>query len=149
MENKSAKNRNIFSIFTGKLQVKYLRVILLSMIVPTILVSACLYWIIFSLLADRLGLPESIAYNLMPVLNKVNVILLIGLPITFLIIFYWAAKLSHNIVGPVVRLQSELNKILNVDLSHRVRLRKTDEIYPIAATINEILDKIQGTKKQQ
>ena len=47
-----------------KLQSKFLFLIMISMAVPLLLAGGCLYYLVFTLLAEQLGIPESIAYNL-------------------------------------------------------------------------------------
>jgi hypothetical protein len=74
-------------IFTNKrVQLKYLVLLIVSMAVPLLFAIGCLYYLIFSLMAEQLGIPESIAYNLFPVVKKINGILALGLPPLFLLL---------------------------------------------------------------
>lgn len=131
-----------------ELQSRYLKLILAAIILPTFLFSACLYYLIFYLMAEQLGVPESIAYNLVPVLHKINLILVIGLPVISLAILFWGLIVSHRIAGPVYRLEKDLEKIENGDLAFRIRLRRKDELVSIAEGINRLLDKLQGRERQ-
>lgn len=127
-----------------ELQSRYLKLILVAIILPTFLFSACLYYLIFYLMAEQLGVPESIAYNLAPVLHKINLILLIGLPLISIAILFWGLVMSHRIAGPVYRLEKDLERIDKGDFSWRIRLRKKDELGSIAEGINKLLDRVQG-----
>jgi len=53
----------------GPIQSRYLILTVFSMIVPTLLVSGCLYYLIATLMAHELALPESIYGHLIPVLS--------------------------------------------------------------------------------
>jgi len=126
-------------------QLKYLALLMLSMVIPLVFVGGCLYYLIFNLMAEQLGIPESIAYNLFPVIDKMNLILLLGLPPLFLLLIIWGIMLTHRLLGPLERLEKELERIYNSgDYTKRLKLRKNDDIRPIADAINKLLDKIEG-----
>ena len=59
---------------------RYLGFLLVSMVVPLLFAVGCLYYLVFSIMAEQIGIPEYIAYSLFPAINKVNTILLIGIP---------------------------------------------------------------------
>lgn len=71
------------------------------MIAPLLFIGGCMYYLIFTIMAEQLGIPESIAYNLFPVIKKINLILLVGLPPIFAILLAWGIALSHRFVGPM------------------------------------------------
>jgi signal transduction histidine kinase len=129
------------------LQGKFLALILVSMLVPLILVGGCLYYLIFTLVAEQLGVPESIAYNLLPVIKRINLILLIVTPPMLLLVLLWGAFLSHKFAGPLVRLRSEIERIVeNGDYTKRLKVRKGDSIKPITDALNDLLDRVQNIK---
>jgi methyl-accepting chemotaxis protein len=126
------------------LQSRYLKLIFVAAALPTFLFSFCLYYLFFYLMAEQLGIPESIAYNIKPVLGKINLILLLGLPVIFILLLLWGLVISHRIAGPVYRLEQDLDKIARGDFSLRIRLRRKDELTSIVEGINKVLDKIEG-----
>ena len=126
----------------SKLQHRYLRLIILSIMLPTFIVGGCLYYLIFSLLAKEIAIPEFIAQILFPVIKRVNLVLLFGLPAAFLILFWTGLVISHRLAGPVERLKKELDGIVAGDYSKRILLRKNDDLKPVADSINKILDKL-------
>ena len=136
-------------IFTNRrIQLKYLLLLIISMAVPLLFAIGCLYYLIFTLVAEQLGIPESIAYNLFPVVKKINTVLTISLPPLFLLLIWWGTVLSHRIAGPLQRIEKELNKITHShDFSHRIHLRKSDDVKPIADAINKLLDSLPGKAK--
>ncbi|MBM3255697.1 MAG: methyl-accepting chemotaxis protein [Candidatus Omnitrophica bacterium] len=135
-------NRRKRYLMKSRLQNRYLRLILLAIVLPTFLFSFCLCYLVFYLMAEQLGIPESIAYNITPVLAKIGVILLLGLPVISILLLLWGLVISHRIAGPVYRLEQELDKISKGDFSLRIRFRKKDELASIAQGINKVLDKI-------
>src|SRR3989338_435284 len=115
------------------------------MIVPVIFVGGCLYYLIFTIVAEQLGIPESIALNLFPVIKKVNLILILGVQPLFLLLAWWGVILSHRFAGPLIRLENELDRISKSgDYSRRITLRKHDDLKSIANGINKLLDKVEG-----
>lgn len=132
-------------------QLRYLALLIASMIIPVVFVGGCLYYLIFTLLAEQLGIPEYIAYNLFPVIKKINFILAIGIPVIFLIMIIWGIIMSHRFTGPLERLEKELGRISkDGDYGKRLMVRKDDDIKPIADVINKLLDRFKrhGTEKE-
>jgi len=130
-------------ITNNPLQKRYLFVIVLAMAVPLVIMAGCLYYLIFQLMAEQLGIPESIAYNLFPVVNQVNTILLIALPPVMIVLFALGLVLSHRLIGPLNRLENDLRQIAEGDYSIRLAMRKDDDLKPIANAINVIIDKLE------
>lgn len=132
----------------SRIQLRYLVLLMVSMVIPMVFVAACMYYLIFTIMAEQLGIPEYVAYNLFPVVRKINLILLIGVPPLFLLLILWGVLLSHRFLGPIERLEKELKKIAeHGNYSSRVRLRKNDDMKPVAEAINKVLDKIEEKNK--
>ncbi|MFA5145989.1 MAG: HAMP domain-containing protein [Candidatus Omnitrophota bacterium] len=132
----------------GPVQLRYLFLLMVSMIVPVLFVGGCLYYLIFNVMAEQLGIPEYIAYNLFPVIQKINFVLLIGVPPLFLILMIWGIAMSHRFVGPMERLEREIRRISDSgDFSKRIRVRRRDDVRPVAEALNKLLDKIEGSAK--
>lgn len=133
----------------SRIQLRYLALLMVSMVVPLVFVVGCLYYLIFTILAEQIGIPEYIAYTLFPVIDKINMILLLGVPPLFLVLILWGIVLSHRLAGPLERLEKELKKISEEGLhgKHHIRVRKNDDIRPITDAINIALEKI-GEKKR-
>lgn len=130
------------------IQIKYLMLLLISMAIPLVITGCCLYYLIFTLMAEQIGIPEYVARGLFPVINKINTILLIGVPPLFLLLILWGIILSHRFAGPLERLEKELKDISEGKRhKHRITLRKHDDVKPIADAINNLLDKLEERKK--
>jgi hypothetical protein len=122
-------------------QNKTLILVFIAAVVPMAIVAICLYYLIFNMLAWQLGIPEIIAYNLVPVARKVNMIILVSLPVALFIIWFAALELSHRIAGPVYRLEKELDKRLEDKETGPIQLREKDELKILADKINKLIQK--------
>lgn len=126
-----------------KLQFRYLMLVIISMLVPTLIVGSCLYYFIFTIMAEQLGIPEAIAINLIPVLNKINFMLITGLIPLFILLFLWGLILSHRFSGPLERIEKDLNKILEGDTSIRFKVREKDDIRGIVDKLNKLIERLK------
>lgn len=125
------------------LQLKYLALILASIMLPLLIVGGCLYYLIFQIMAEQLAIPELIAYNLIPVVEKINFLLIIGIPPIIGLLFIWGTILTHRLIGPLARLQEDLKKISEGDYSIRLKIRKDDDLRFLVNVINKIIDKLE------
>jgi len=135
--------RNIFKVSSG-LQRRYLRLIVFSLLVPTIFVGACLYYLVFTLVAEELAIPEFVLSVLMPALQRVNMILAVGIPIIFFGLYWWGLVLSHRMAGPIERFKKELDEVLAGNYKKRIKVRKNDTLKSFVDDINKLLDKVEG-----
>ena len=125
------------------LQSRYMLILLLSMVLPTVFVGSCLYYLIFSIMAERIAFPDIIARDLVPVIQSINYTLLIGLPFVFIALITWAAVLSFRFVAPLERLEEDIAKIDEGDYSVRIQMKKDHDLAPIASVINDLVHKLE------
>ena len=129
-------------------QMHYLGLLLACMIIPLVVSVGCLYYLIFNMMERQLGIPEYIFYNLMPVIKKINLILLWGVPPLFILLIFWGVILSHRFAGPMERVEKELKRIVeHGDYKKRLKLRRHDDMMPIVEEVNKLLDKLEGKVK--
>lgn len=133
--------RNFFLV-RDRLERHYLRLIALSLILPALITGGCLYYVIFDLMAEQLGIPEIVAYHLLPVVKKVNIVLLVSLPMIFLILLSIGVTLTRRLVGPIERLERELKEIVSGNPPKRLTVRKNDILKPLIDNINILLGRI-------
>ena len=126
------------------IQSKYLLLVLLAMLSPILLIGFCFYTLVFDLLARQLVFPEAIYSNLVPVIDRVNNLLILTLPALTLVILWCALVISHRFAGPIERLESDLDRILAGDVHHKVRLRKNDDLRGLATRINALAKQLKG-----
>lgn len=139
------RRRQLF--IKGTFQGRYLRLLVWSMIIPTVFVGACLYYLILNILAEEIVFPDAIASLLLPAIQKINLVILIGLPVLLVLIFILGLFFSHRIAGPVFRLEKELDEIAEGRFDKRIAFRKKDELRGVEEKINKLLDKVQERLK--
>ena len=120
-------------------QAKYLMIVMLSIACPTLFLAGCLYFLMFSLMAEQFGIPEGVYGMLLPVFYKINLVLLVGLPAVFLTFFWIGLAISHRFAGPIERLETDLDKVLSGDWSRSITVRQTDDLAGVVNRINRIL----------
>jgi nitrogen fixation/metabolism regulation signal transduction histidine kinase len=94
-------------------------------------------------MAEQLAIPESIASNLIPVVEKINFLLIVGIPPIIVLLFIWGGILTHRFIGPLNRLEKDLKKIADGDYSVRLRIRKDDDLHSLTDAINKVIDKLE------
>src|SRR3989338_6273662 len=134
-----------FYLVQNRLESHYLRLLVLSLVLPTLAVGVCLYYLIFYLLAQQIGIPEAVAEQLSPVVEKLNIFLLVAIPILFAVLISIGIFLSRKLAGPIERLENELDEIVENNLmSRRLKLRKDDELKPMIDDVNILLERIEN-----
>ncbi len=124
------------------IQAKYLLLVLVAMLAPTILLGFCFYTLVFELMARQLVFPEAIYGNLVPVVERVNNLLIIVLPILVFGLLWCALVISHRFGGPIERIENDLDRILAGETQHKIRLRKKDDLKGVADRINALTRRI-------
>lgn len=137
MKNNIRRKKYLGTSFQNRL----LLLVFASSIIPAAIISLCMYYLIFNMLAMQIVFPEAIAYNLMPVLRKVNLIMLLSLPVVLFIIWAVALELSHRIAGPVYRMEKELDERISGKKHGPIKLRAKDELKVLAEKINKLICK--------
>jgi nitrogen fixation/metabolism regulation signal transduction histidine kinase len=118
------------------------------MLIPTVFVGGCLYYLIFTVMAEQIALPDVIARDLMPVIHSINYTLAVGLPVVFVVLLTWAIVLSYRFVAPLERLEEDLALIDQGDYSVRLEINKDHDLRPIADTINDLVDQLEKKGRQ-
>ncbi|MFC1548864.1 HAMP domain-containing protein [Candidatus Omnitrophota bacterium] len=123
-------------------------ILILSMVIPTVFVGGCLYYLILQVMAEQIALPDVIARDLMPVIERINFILAVGLPVVFVLLLTWAVVLSYRFVAPLERLEEDIKRIDEGDYSVRLQIREDHDLSPIAGVINDLVDQLDRKKEQ-
>jgi hypothetical protein len=132
--------RNFF--ICNKFQKKILILVFFSVIIPVVLTVVCLYYLIFNVTANEMVFPEAIADNIIPAAKKVATIVLVLVPFSLLMTFWWAYHVSHKLVGPLNRLYRELDERIAGKTKAHIRFRKGDYLLELTHKINALLDKL-------
>lgn len=138
---KTKNKRRAF--FANKLHKELFLLIFLSILLPSGIITVALYYLIFNIVASQFGIPEAIAYNLIPAANKVVFILLTVAPVSILAILVFAHRVTHKIVGPYERIIRELDECIDGKRKTHLVIRKADRFLPLVNSINKLLDKVK------
>ena len=125
--------------FANKFHKQVFLLFLLAALLPTILTVISLYYLIFGITAVEAGIPETIAYTLIPAAKRVAVILLLLTPVAFIALLLLAHKLTHAAIGPYDRIVRELDECLEGKRRGPLRVRGTDKFVPLVERINKLL----------
>jgi signal transduction histidine kinase len=138
--------RNIFRV-KSRLQNRYMRLIEASLLLPTIIIGGCFYYLVFFLLADEIAIPEFVAVILYPALERINMVLMVALPLVFIALWVIGLVMAHRMAGPVDRITGELDEIIRTgDFKRRIQVRPNDEMRPFVDNIDKLLQIIAGCK---
>jgi len=135
--NKESCKRKRF--FANKLHEEIFITVFFATLVPMLLVTILLYYLIFQITAEQFGIPEAIAYNIIPAARQVTLILLITTPVAVVALMYLAHKLTHRLVGPFDRIIRELDDRIINNKKDPIIIRKKDKFVPLVDKINKLL----------
>ena len=131
-------------IFANRMHKDIILLVLLASLAPTMLVTISLYFLIFGITASQIGIPESIAYNIIPAAKRVVLILSIAMPVLITTILFFAYKISHMILGPFDRIVRELDELVTDKKNSHIFVRESDKFWPLVNNINRLIDKFKG-----
>jgi signal transduction histidine kinase len=124
-----------------------MRLIEASLLLPTIIIGGCFYYLVFFLIADEIAIPEFIAVVLYPALERINMALMVALPLLFMALWGVGLVMAHRLAGPLDRISSELDDIIKSgDYKRRIQVRPNDEMRPFVENLDKLLQKIAGEK---
>ncbi|MDD5634280.1 MAG: HAMP domain-containing protein, partial [Candidatus Omnitrophica bacterium] len=84
--------------------------------------------------------------DLLPVIQRINMILMVALPGIFTLLLGWAFLLSYRFLSPLERLEEDLKRIDDGDYSVRLQINRDHDLGPIADVINDLVDKLDKKK---
>ena len=136
-----SKNRRK-RVFANKMHRDTFLMIFFLSLLPLMLMTVALYYLIFQITAEQFAIPEAIAYNLIPAARKVTAILFVSTPALVLLLMIVAYKATHQIVGPFDRIVRELDERLRDHKKDPIGLRKNDKFRPLVDRINNLLERM-------
>lgn len=110
--------------------------------IPLVFISIALYYLIYYSVFSQMLIPEAVVATLLPAMRQVNFIVLIAAPALFFLILRMALVYSNRIIGPIPRLERELDRVISGERSIRLSARNGDELSSFVAKINELLEKV-------
>jgi len=122
------------------LEQRYLKIVILAMLLPTALVVILVYYLVWENVASEIAIPEAIVQFLFPAFEKTNRYLVVALPLIFGVMLLYASLLTNRLLGPFRRIERELEEIARrADFSRRLTIRKKDAPRRLIRSINRLL----------
>ncbi|MDD5495824.1 MAG: hypothetical protein PHP46_01830 [Candidatus Omnitrophica bacterium] len=115
-------------------------------VLPLLVLSASLYYLIYYSVFSEILIPEAIVAMLLPAMKKVNIVVVIAAPILLFLILRAALIFSNRIVGPIPRIERELDRVIGGDYSVRLKVRNKDELTRFVNKINLVLEKLDRNR---
>jgi len=123
-------------------QFRYMSLVVL----PLVALLSGLYYLIYYSVMSQILIPEAIVAMLLPAMKKVNVVMVITAPVLLFLILRMALVYSNRIIGPIPRIEMELDKVIAGDYSVRLKTRDKDELKAFISKINTLLDRIENRR---
>lgn len=131
------RKRNVFKVKT-RLQNKLMLLVFISMFIPTLFFGGGLYYLISRVLQ---GGNDSGA---IPLEGVIGLILFPGVFLFFIFIGFslgLAYVITNRMVGPLDRLENDLEEILKGQKKGPLLVRPHDYLHPLVMKINHLLEK--------
>jgi len=110
--------------------------------VPLVVLLGGLYYLIYYSVFTQMLIPEAIVTTLLPAMKKVNITVAVILPVALYLILRAALIYSNRVIGPVPRLERELDRVIAGDYSVRLKARNKDELQSLISKLNVLLEKL-------
>ncbi len=121
------------------LQMKYAAV----MFILFALAAFTVWWEVYQSLS---GLSDSGLItdpNLMTMVTKISTVVFMKVGALLILVWILSIALSHFVAGPIYRFETSLKTLRTGDLTHRVFLRKRDELKNLAQEFNDTINVLQ------
>jgi signal transduction histidine kinase len=114
---------------------------------PLVALLGALYYLIYYAVFTQILLPEALATTLLPAMKKVNVVLAVMAPIALYAVLRAALVYSNRIIGPVPRLERDLDRVIAGDYSVRIKTRDNDALKPFVEKINLLVRTMEASRR--
>ena len=121
-----------------KMQFRYMGLVA----VPLVALLAGLYYLMYYSMFNQMLIPEAIVATLLPAMRRVNFTAAVAVPVILYLILRAALIYSNRIVGPIPRLEKELDRAISGDYSVRLKARDNDELNSFINKVNTLLETI-------
>lgn len=132
--------RGIVIIKRG-LQTKFIVLVMISVVVAVCIIFADIYGVFGR---DEVIKNSLMVEGLFDHFVRTNIVIAIKLVIFLLIVGVFTVFISHKLAGPLYRFERSTQVVAAGDLTHRVSLRKGDEMFELQDEFNKMVDAIHG-----
>ncbi len=124
------------------LQFKYMLLVLFAIIVVSGMIVWTVYFTHWVLITEHLAGIEA-KTMLTEIFQKINMMLLLEIPVALIIAAFASILVSHKVAGPVYRLERVAKEVAKGNLVHHLQLRKHDELKNLASAFNSVIENMQ------
>ena len=128
-------------LFANQMHAELFLLIFFAAIIPALLATIALFYLIFNITAEQIGIPEAIAANIFPAAYKVMETLVYAIPVSIVVMLILAHRITHRIVGPFDRIVRELEATIEGTRHGHISVRKGDKFWPLVDKINRLIDR--------
>jgi methyl-accepting chemotaxis protein len=115
---------------------------------PLVFIPAALYYLMYYSMFSEMLIPEAVVATLLPAMKKVNLIVLIAAPVLGFVVLRAALLYSHRIIGPIPRIERELDRVLAGDYTVRLHARDNDELKDLVKKLNLVIEHFEAAGKK-
>jgi methyl-accepting chemotaxis protein len=133
-----------------KLQYRYMALIFLSVLIAFIVVGLDLIWTVSRLVTDH-PMIQPLLEDLFTMLP----LFLIKVAMYMVVVLIVSAVVSHRMAGPIYKFEKSCGSVASGDLTHRVYLRKGDQLTDLqdrfngmTGAVNEIVKQLEAFKAE-
>ncbi len=128
-------------LFANQMHFELFLIVFFAAVVPALFATVTVFYLIFNITADEIGIPEAIAVNIFPAAYRVMEILVIAIPASIIFMLFLAHRITHRIVGPFDRIVRELDAVVDGEEKRHIIIRKEDRFSPLVEKINRLIDR--------
>lgn len=115
-------------------------------VVPLVVLLSALYYLIYYSVFNEILIPEALVNTLLPAMRKVNIVLVVAVPLLLVFLIKIIFMQSNRTIGPIPRLEKELDKVISGDYSVRIKTRKKDDLKCFVDKINVLLERLDAER---
>lgn len=139
MNNQTSRGKQLFA---NQMHAELFLVVFFAAVIPALVATIAVFYLIFNITAEQIGIPEAIAANIFPAAYRVIEILIIAIPASILLVLFLAHRITHRIIGPFDRVVREIDATASGARRGAISLRKGDKFAPLVDAVNRLIAKI-------
>jgi len=143
--NQSKKSMRRRYFIKNGMQLRYLRTNILLTILASLFIVITVYQLTINILGTSLAevYPPALLNGIYNTLESTLRVRLLWIIIPLILVIITATILiSHRLAGPAYRIERDLSEMAEGNFTKKIRLKKYDELKPIAANLNKMIDMI-------
>ncbi len=126
------------------LQTKYLILVLISMLLPVLVMYVSTSYLLKWLTRAMISLPQEAFLEISTSYEKLKYFWASGTIGAFLIVLLWGLYFSHRLIGPMRRLERDLDEVINGNMTKDIKVRPEDDLKGVADRIQQLVVRLRS-----